>query len=203
MGIDVHLIWDGMTDDDRMKQTFIDLQESARRAEELRQFADGGGVVTNEMMMAVTASMPYKARGMAGYIREGYGISPFPSAILVREAFDAPQGTAVEIAASVMRERLHSVTEPAGCAVGRAASKLWQFMAETAPPEVDCGPVSEWVATRPATVWECVQERCENGAMAGGCTPAAEMMENYTAFVELAERVERDHGRPCRVLVDA
>jgi hypothetical protein len=203
MGIDVHLIWDGMTDDDRKKQTFIDLQESARRADELRQFADSGGVITTQMMMAVQAGTSFKARGMAGYIREGYGISPHPCAILVREAFDAPDRTAVEIPAAVMRERLHSVTEPADCAVGRAASNLWQFMADTAPPDVEWGPVSEWAPTRPATVWECVQERCANAAHVGGTATADEMMLNYTAFVELAERLEREHGHPCRVVVDA
>ena len=203
MGIDVHLIWSGMTDDDRRKQTFIDLQESARRADELRQFADSGGVITTQMMMAVQAGTSFKARGMAGYIREGYGISPHPCAILVREAFDAPDRTAVEIPAAVMRERLHRVTEPAECAVGRAAFKLWEFMADTAPPDVEWGPVSKWAPTRPATVWECVQERCANAAHAGGTATPDEMMLNYTAFVELAERLEREHGHPCRVMVDA
>ena len=202
MGIDVHLIWDGITDDERSRQTFIDIKESARRSDKLRRLADCGGIVTAEMMMAIQAGTSFKARGMAGYIREGYGISPHPCAILVREAFDAA-GCEVEIAAAVMRQRLHSVTEPADTAVGRAASNLWRFMAETATPDVEWGPVPKWQPTRPATVWECVQERCVNAAAGGGTSQAAEMMKNYTAFVELAEHHERKQGHPCRVSVSA
>jgi hypothetical protein len=194
MGIDVHLTWDHMTDEDRQRQAICDMAESSRRSDELRAFELAGGVVTADMLWAVMAPTSLVTRGAAGYIREGYGISPFPSALLVREAFAADDGTAT-IPAAVMRKRLHSVTEPMNRDVGVFMKWFHQHVAGPVFPD------APYVQTQPATVWECVQARCRQGNAAGGNIDPAEMMANYAGFVELAERREREQGHPCTVVV--
>jgi hypothetical protein len=166
MGIEVYLVWDCMTEEDRKAQDWrFDLA----------------------------------ARGDWGFIHESYGVSPHPSAILVREAFESEAQEAA-IPAAVMRERLHSVTEPA-MNVGVNFNTLFALIASSAP-ETTVSPVCDYVPTRPCSVWECVLQRVENWRSAGGQVEPAEMMAGYTKFVELAERKEREQGHPCRVIVD-
>jgi hypothetical protein len=201
MGIDVSLHWDGMTADDCRRQTCIDQVKSEQRKNELQAMIDAGCNVTPDMRIGSIVPLPMRERGAAGYIRESYAVSPHPAAILVREAFASDDGWA-PIPAAVMRERLYAVTEPASHTIGAAAAKLFDALEVMATiADAKTSPHADWTPTRPASVWECVQERVANGTAAGGTIDAAEMMSNYIAFVELAERREQEQGHPCLVYV--
>ncbi len=144
--------------------------------------------------------------GNVGYLREAYHGGPYPSKILVREAFESSKCQA-RIPASVMRERLTSVTEPIyGVDDGHMMVVLVQKMLE----EVNNGAPKEGMmtlspsemksgATQPMTVEEAVRERCRLVYPSTLPEDVERLVSSYRAFVDLAEKMETKHGKPCLV----
>lgn len=140
--------------------------------------------------------------GEVGYLREAYHGGPYPSKILVREAFESPTCEA-EIPAALMRERLTSVTEPAvaGDDAHMAAMMIAQLLQKFGPEDATVEPA--FVAsgrTSPMTVEEAVRERC--AAVYPDLTPdeVDARVHSYREFVALAERKEKETGQPCTVI---
>lgn len=174
MGIDVYLKWKGMTKKDKAAQTE-------------HYFRHDGGAV--------------------GYLREAYHGGPYPSKILVREAFEAPKCYA-KIPASVMRQRLVNVTEPAATSDrGHVVSMVMQALAkQMADGELKDGQfikVDESTLlsghTAPMTVEEAVRERCKVVYPTFTTENIEQLIQSYTAFVDLAEKKEKKTGQPCTV----
>lgn len=110
--------------------------------------------------------------GDVGYLREAYHGGPYATQILLREAFESEDCKA-QIPAAVLRERLTNVTEPArGQTVGHA---------------------------EPQTVEEAIYTRCKNLYPRDGVEYAEQVVQSFRDFVSLAERKERETGRPCTV----
>ncbi len=130
--------------------------------------------------------------GSVGYLRESYSGGPYVTKILCREAFESASREA-QIPASVMRERLTSVTEPArGFDAGHWAAEEIARQFEASGAEVR-RPGS--ARTDPMTVEEAITCRYDNP----GDTEA--VLRSYREFVALAEQRERETGRACTVLV--
>lgn len=158
------------------------------------------GQTEAEMFGQVTG---FQSSGRAGYLREAYHGGPYPSHILVREAFEADDCEA-EIPAAVMRERLTSVTEPARGVDGgdKAAQLIMQALLQVtaADPALSItGGHTGDSRTDPMTVEEAARMRIAN--VYPDTTP--EETENYVQmyrdFVALAELKERETGHPCTV----
>lgn len=146
--------------------------------------------------------------GNVGYLREAYRGGPYPSKILVREAFEAPKCEA-KIPASLLRHRLTHVTEPA--VAGDAAHAISMIMQELArraksgQMPVD-GEVIKIDAsaeargrTEPMTVEEAIRKRCQIVYPDMTAKDIEILLASYAAFVELAEQKEKETGKPCTI----
>jgi hypothetical protein len=172
MGIDVYLEWEGQKEE----------REKAAAEDTPHLFSTTDGHV--------------------GYLREAYHGGPYATKILAREAFDADNCRA-EIPAAVLRERLTHVTEPAmGCDGGHNAAAMimalfklkTQHDADMAvePPNIFSG------ATAPMSVEEAVRTRYKRIYNADD-EHIAEVVQSFRDFVALAEKKEREHGKPCTI----
>lgn len=169
MGIDIYLEWDGMEEEDKKEQ-----------------YSSG---------FSITA-------GGTGYLREAYHGEPYATQILVREAFEA-ENCRAEIPAAVMRERLTNVTEPAyGKTGGHKAAQLFTELAKAAYAGDDEirveGGCTGSGQTLPMTVEEAVTIRARKLYNADDAE-VAETLRSFREFVDLAERKERETGKPCTV----
>ena len=130
--------------------------------------------------------------GSVGYLRESYSGGPYVTKILCREAFESASREA-QIPASVMRERLTSVTEPArGFDAGHWAAEEIAKQFEASGAEVR-HPGS--ARTDPMTVEEAIALRYDNPA------DAELVRHSCREFVALAELYERETGKHCTVVV--
>lgn len=171
MGIDVYLKWDGMTEKEKQDQ-----------------------------VTGFDTTM-----GRVGYLREAYHGGPYATKMLVREAFEAETCEA-EIPAAVMRERLTHVTEPArNCDDGHHLAAMFthvmRMMAEMnggEGPKVEGGPIAPGI-TEPMTVEEAIYERCTRLYPEAGLSHFKEVLKSFQDFVALAERKEKETGKPCTV----
>lgn len=171
MGIDIYLKWDGM-------------DEEAKNAQ-----ATG---------FDTTA-------GATGYLREAYHGGPYATKMLVREAFESETCEA-EIPASILRERLTHVTEPArNCDGGHQLAAMFthvmKMMAEInggEAPIIEGGPKAP-AYTEPMTVEEAVRQRCQTLYPEGGSEHENAVVQSFRDFVALAERKEKETGKPCTV----
>lgn len=136
-------------------------------------------------------------QGHVGYLREAYHGGPYATKLLAPEAFDSETYRA-EIPAAVLRARLTTVTTPAMNADGghRAAETLIAMLrqagAEVAGPVIHDGStgamsVEDAVRTRYKTLYNSDDEEIND------------VVQSFRDFVELAERKEKEHGRPCTV----
>lgn len=171
MGIDIYLKWNGMEDDAKKAQcTGFD----------------------------TTA-------GATGYLREAYHGGPYATKMLVREAFESETCEA-EIPAAVMRERLTHVTEPArDCDGGHNLAAMFtavmRMMAEASgeeAPTIEGGPKASGY-TEPMTVEEAVRKRCQTLYPECGSEHEEKVVRSFRDFVALAERKEKETGKPCTV----
>lgn len=171
MGIDVYLSWSGMTKKDKENQ------------------------------MVGFSSI----HGHVGYLREAYHGGPYATKILVREAFEAKSCKA-KISAAVMRERLTHVTEPVlGCDGGHQLAAMFthvmKMMAEIKGDKeigIEGGPMASG-RTEPMTVEEAVRKRCQTLYSADGVGYEDAVVQSFRDFVALAERKEKETGKPCTV----
>lgn len=169
MGIDIYLEWDGMEAEEKQDQ-----------------YACG---------FSITA-------GSTGYLREAYHGEPYATQILVREAFEADNCRA-EIPAAVMRERLTHVTEPVyGKTDGHKAAEMFTQLVEsmkTANPDMRVeGGCHGSGQTSPMTVEEAVEIRMRRLYNASD-EEVDEALQSVRDFVALAERKEKETGKPCTV----
>lgn len=147
--------------------------------------------------------------GRFGYLREAYHGGPYPSKMLVREAFEAPKCRA-KIPAAVMKKRLTSVTEPA--VAGEEAHAISMIMAEVVkrlretgqmPKDGEILQVTPDVVksgkTTPMTVEEAVRERCRIVYPDMSANDVENLVNSYRGFVALAEQKEKETGEPCTV----
>lgn len=135
--------------------------------------------------------------GNMGYLREAYHGGPYATQILLREAFESEDCRA-KIPAAVLRERLTHVTEPArGKMAGHdmAAAIVDMFTKMGMASSV---PTIKAALTAPQTVEEAIHERCKN-LYSDDENYAEEVVQSFRSFVALAERKERETGKPCTV----
>lgn len=94
--------------------------------------------------------------GEVGYLRESYSGGPYATKILCRDAFESPTREA-QIPATVLRERLTSITEPAyGFDTGHEiAREIAEQLAEAGASVQRPGPSR----TTPTTVEEAIAAR--------------------------------------------
>ena len=140
--------------------------------------------------------------GHVGYLREAYHGGPYATKLLVREAFENDTCRA-EIPAAIMRERLTSITEPVyGADGGHDVAAMFVSMLRNSGVQVIGGPENGPLpsgATVPMSVESAVRTRYRN--IYPDCSPdqVEEAVQAYRDFVELAERKEKEHGKPCTV----
>jgi len=138
--------------------------------------------------------------GDVGYLREAYHGGPYATQILVREAFESDDCRA-QIPAAVLRERLTYVTEPArGKTLTRGhdvAAAI--FDAFAAAGMASAGEGIKSALTEPQTVEEAIRERCQNLYPDDGAEYADRVVQSFRDFVALAERKEKETGKPCTV----
>lgn len=192
MGIDIYLKWDGMTEEDRGRQ--------------LTGFST--------------------TVGGTGYLREAYHGGPYATQIFFREAFEAEECEA-EIPAALMRERMDNVTEPArGCDGGHHVAQLFgKLLSVVAPDGIPknkdesfntdefmrniTAKIGEQLSengmpttptTEPMTGREAIYIRCLTVYPQDGKQYADDVLKSFEEFISLAERKERETGRPCTVV---
>lgn len=143
--------------------------------------------------------------GKTGYLREAYHGEPYATQILVREAFESDDCKA-QIPATVMRERLTSVTEPvygktAGHQMAQMLGGMIRDMIDAANNDdlgVE-GPIPHGSGqTLPMTVEEAVTERARKLYNASD-EEVEDTLKSFRDFVALAEEKERETGKPCTV----
>jgi hypothetical protein len=136
--------------------------------------------------------------GDVGYLREAYHGGPYATQILLREAFESEDCRA-QIPAAVLRERLTNVTEPArGKTAGHdTAAAVFAMFTELGMADTFASVKS--ALTEPQTVEEAIYERCKNVYPDDGETYAEQVVQSFRDFVSLAERKERETGKPCTV----
>jgi hypothetical protein len=136
--------------------------------------------------------------GAVGYLREAYHGGPYATQILLREAFESEDCRA-QIPAAVLRERLTHVTEPVrGKTVGHdMAAAIFDTFAKMGMTQIGAGVKS--ALTQPQTVEEAVRARCQNLYPEDGPEYAEQVVQSFRDFVALAERKERETGKPCTV----
>lgn len=136
--------------------------------------------------------------GDVGYLREAYHGGPYATQILLREAFESEDCRA-EIPAAVLRERLTHVTEPVrGKTAGHdMAAEIFNVFVAAGMTVVGKGIRS--ALTQPQTVEEAIRARCQNLYPEDGTEYADKVVQSFRDFVALAERKERETGKPCTV----
>lgn len=140
--------------------------------------------------------------GHTGYLREAYHGGPYATKLLVREAFEA-ENCRAQIPAAVLRQRLTTPTAAAkDCDGGHVLAQLLiQALGKaTAGTEDSVSPqtiqsgetknmtVEEAVITRYCRLYPDVDAEHINDAV-----------QSYRDFVELAERKEKETGKPCTI----
>jgi hypothetical protein len=157
--------------------------------------------------------------GHVGYLREAYHGGPYATQILVKEAFESDDCRAA-IPAAVLRERLTNAAPAAeGCNVGHAMSVLMgkllggvmsgediskdpdQFMAKL-QAEINKNSAALDIPeslTPEMSVEDAVRERCLRLYPEAGPEHAENVVQSFRDFVTLAERRERETGKPCTV----
>ena len=127
----------------------------------------------------------------AGYLRESYSGGRYATKILCRDAFESPTREA-QIPATVLRERLTSITEPAyGFDTGHnIAREIAEQLAEAGASVRKPGPSR----TTPTTGEEAVASR-----YADDPELARKVLASVRAIVALAEQKERETGSHCTV----
>lgn len=171
MGIDIYLKWADMTESDKQAQ-YTGFDTTA---------------------------------GSTGYLRESYHGGPYATKMLVREAFEA-ESCEADIPAAVMRERLTHVTEPArGCDGGHdlaaMITKLLGAVVTAGSDEavsVEGGPQNSGY-TEPMTVEEAVRIRYKTLYPDDDSAHVEQVVQSFRDFVSLAERKEKETGKPCTV----
>jgi hypothetical protein len=178
VGIDIFLEWDGMKN--RPEDDKIDI-------------------------FSVTS-------GHLGYLRESYRGGPYATQILVREAFESPDCRCA-IPAAKMRARLTKKSRAAkGCNGGHAIAL---FMAQAVQKQLIKSPEEmqnllakngESVAihapecvTPNMCVEDAVREHCKNAYSDMTAEDIEDVVQSFRDFVELAERREKEVGKPCIV----
>lgn len=137
--------------------------------------------------------------GEAGYLREAYHGGPYATKMLVREAFESEDCVA-EIPAAVMRERLTHVTEPArGCDGGHVLAAMLSKAFAAAGAEIIEGTGIASGETVPMTVEEAIRMRCRKLYPDSGKEYEDKVVKSFQDFVSLAERKEKETGKPCTV----
>jgi hypothetical protein len=136
--------------------------------------------------------------GDVGYLREAYHGGPYATQILLREAFES-ENCRAQIPAAALRERLTHVTEPArGKTAGHdVAAAVFELFKSEGMAEIGAGIKS--ALTEPQTVEEAIYERCKNLYPDDGEKYADQVVQSFRDFVSLAERKERETGKPCTV----
>lgn len=146
--------------------------------------------------------------GDVGYLREAYHGGPYPSKILVREAFESPKCRA-RIPAALMRERLTHVTEPVNNGAGDNAEMMALIMQKVVEA-IKAGAKDGEVlmvspdevprkTTVPMTVEEAVIKRCHVVYPNMPANEIQKLLQSYRDFVALAEEKEKKYGKPCLV----
>jgi hypothetical protein len=135
--------------------------------------------------------------GHVGYLREAYHGGPYATKILVREAFESETCKAA-IPAAVMRARLTEVSAAAdGCDGGHNVAAMIMGMLAATGANVVSTPVQSG-ATQAMSVEDAVRTRCKNVYNSDDEEIEA-VVQSFRDFVELAERKEAEHGKPCVV----
>lgn len=156
--------------------------------------------------------------GHVGYLREAYHGGPYATQILVKEAFESDDCRA-EIPAAVMRARLTNAGPAAkNCNMGHAMSVLMGKLLSGAMANEDIAEdPDKFLAklqdeinnsdeleapeclTPDMSVEEAAYERCMRLYPDGGAEHAQDVVQSFRDFVALAERRERETGKPCTV----
>jgi len=179
MGIDIHLEWEGK--DERPKDD---------------QLSAG---------FSTTA-------GHTGYLREAYHGGPYATQILVKEAFESANQRA-QIPAAIMLKRLTTKSKAAkNCNAGHAMAMMLSKILQAAvvqDPEQITAALQKQLAetdldipesTTPAmSVEAAVYARCMRLYPGRGDEHAKDVVQSFRDFVELAERKEKETGKPCTV----
>lgn len=123
------------------------------------------------------------------YLQEGYGRSPYPTRLLLPEAFDESlwSRNGVPIPASLMRERLTSLCEPFGQSGGhKMVANIVSRLGGGPVPQEDLRSMSveDAIRAKYADYPDAIESR----------------IEQYRRFVAAAERIEQQTGRPVRIL---
>lgn len=135
--------------------------------------------------------------GNVGYLREAYHGGPYATRILVREAFEA-ENCKAQIPAEIMRERLTHVTEPAMTGEGHRLAEMIVGMIESTGADVVEGGNIKSDNTRPMTVEEAIRER-QRRLYGEDEAHIERVIGSFRDFVELAEKKERQTGKPCTI----
>jgi hypothetical protein len=176
VGIDIFLKWDGM--------------ENRPKDDKIEMFSTTDGHL--------------------GYLRESYRGGPYATQILVREAFESRTCIA-RIPAAKMRARLTEKSQAAtGCNGGHAIA---MFMAQAVHDHKIAGPedferiinenrdaiIMPDRVTPDMSVEEAVREQYQRVYPEAGAEHVEAVIQSFRDFVELAERKEKELGRPCKV----
>lgn len=169
MGIDIYLEWEGMAEDDRKNQSAAALS------------LEGGRV---------------------GYLREAYRGEPYATHIFVREAFESDSCKA-EIPAATLRERMTQVTEPVygktgGHDLAVALGEMLQEITKNKSATHISGTCRGGGQTSPMTVEEAITKRAIK-LYGANCAEVEAVKRSFWAFVELAEKMELQTGKPCTI----
>lgn len=135
--------------------------------------------------------------GEVGYLREAYHGGPYATKILVREAFEADNCEA-DIPAEILRERLTHVTEPViGANGGHLVAAMFSELMKQTGMQVEGQVLSD--ITRPMTVEEAIRERYARLYPDSSKEEVDNVVKSFNDFVSLAERKERETGKPCTI----
>jgi hypothetical protein len=149
--------------------------------------------------------------GHVGYLREAYHGEPYATKILVREAFES-ENCIADIPAAVMRERLTKPTAAAGRTDGERLAYVLQKCGPLKPDDLEnldeflakknivqvIGDMPEEDKTH-LSVEEAILLRCIMHYRADGPDYAQAVIQSFRDFVDLADRKEKIHGKPCSV----
>ena len=150
--------------------------------------------------------------GHVGYLREAYHGGPYATHILVKEAFEAEDCRA-QIPAAIMLKRLTTKSKAAkGCNAGHAIAMLLTKVLNGAvvkdpahfndelQKQLMAGGLDVPESTTPAmSVEAAVYARCMRLYPEDGDEHAKDVVQSFRDFVELAERREKETGKPCTI----
>jgi hypothetical protein len=181
MGIDIFLMWDGI--------------EKRAQDDKIEHFS-------------ITS-------GHLGYLRESYSGAPYATQILVREAFES-RTCKCRIPAAKMRARLTKKSKAArncngGHAIAMAIAAAVQHSPVKNPHEMQTllnelnktGIEAPECVTPEMTVEDAVREYYTAPMYAHMSKEDVErVVQSFRDFVDLAERREKEMGKPCMVVAD-